>query len=164
MSQWADDRLAAAERGENPAVLARLRTGWAVIGDTQHLPGYCLLLYAGRADHLTDLPRAERVRFLLDLSLLGEAVEAVCGKRDGGFRRLNYEVLGNSWEHLHGHIHPRYDWEPPEFRRGPVWRYGQERTAPEHRLGPRHEDLQADITRALTAVLAEAYGPQGRGA
>lgn len=157
MTHWTDDRLGAAERGENPTVLARMRTGWAVIGDFQHLPGYCLLLYAGRANHLTDLPRAERVRFLLDLSLLGEAVESVCEAHDPAFRRLNYEVLGNSWEHLHGHVHPRYEWEPPAVLRGPVWGYGKERTAPEHRLGPRHDALRADIAQALSTVLAEAY-------
>lgn len=61
----------------NPTVLTRMRTGWAVIGDTQHLPGYCLLLHAERGiDHLTDLLRAQRVDFLFDLSLLGEAVQA----------------------------------------------------------------------------------------
>jgi diadenosine tetraphosphate (Ap4A) HIT family hydrolase len=157
MEHWKEDRVGAAERGENPTVLARMRTGWAVIGDIQHLPGYCLLLYAGTANHLTDLPRDERARFLLDLSLLGEAVETACGRRDKGFRRLNYEVLGNSWEHLHGHVHPRYDWEPPEFLHGPVWRYGDERTAAEHRLGPEHETLRADIAQALTEVLADAY-------
>ncbi|MFF8813885.1 HIT family protein [Streptomyces pactum] len=157
MESWKEDRIAAAGRGENPTVLARMRTGWAVIGDTQHLPGYCLLLYTGTADHLTDLPRDERARFLLDLSLLGEAVERACGRRDPAFRRLNYEVLGNSWQHLHGHVHPRYGWEPEHLLRGPVWRYGEERTAPEHRLGPRHGPLRADITRALTSILAEAY-------
>jgi diadenosine tetraphosphate (Ap4A) HIT family hydrolase len=161
MEHWKEDRTAAAERGENPTVLARMRTGWAVIGDTQHLPGYCLLLYAGTANHLTDLPRDERARFLLDLSLLGEAVETACGKRDKAFRRLNYEVLGNSWEHLHGHIHPRYNWEPPRLLHGPVWRYGDERTSSKHRLGPQHEPLRADITRALTGILSEAYGPRG---
>lgn len=157
MTRWTDDRIGAAERGENPTVLARMRTGWAVIGDTQHLPGYCLLLYAGRASHLTDLSREARARFLLDLSLLGEAVERACAERDAAFRRLNYDLLGNSWEHLHGHIHPRYAWEPKHLLHGPVWRYGQQRTAPEHLLGPRHEELRLEITRALHHVLSEAY-------
>jgi hypothetical protein len=39
-----DDRIGAAHRGENPLVMARLRSGFAVVGDTQHLPGYSLLL------------------------------------------------------------------------------------------------------------------------
>ena len=100
---------------------------WAVIGDIQQLPGYSLLLYAGDADHLTDLPRTVRAAFLLDLSLLGEAVQAACTAVDPTFRRVNYEVLGNSWHHLHGHVHARYDWEPAEHRSGPVWRYGEQR-------------------------------------
>jgi hypothetical protein len=44
MAGWRDDRIGAAHRGENPMVMARMRSGFAVIGDTQHLPGYSLLL------------------------------------------------------------------------------------------------------------------------
>jgi diadenosine tetraphosphate (Ap4A) HIT family hydrolase len=93
--------------------MARMRSGFAVIGDTQHLPGYSLLLTDDPAvNHLTDLDWERRKEFLFDLSLLGEAVERAC--RDGGLRRINYEVLGNAEPILHGHVHPRYDWEPPD--------------------------------------------------
>ncbi|MFG2405372.1 diadenosine tetraphosphate hydrolase [Streptomyces brevispora] len=156
MTSWKSDRIGTAERGENPTVLARMRTGWAVIGDTQHLPAYCLLLHAGTASHLTDLPRAERAAFLFDLALLGEAVTTVAG-RDPQFARVNYEVLGNSWPHLHGHVHARYGWESAELLHGPVWRYGEERDVPEAALGPRHERLQQDLTDALDEVMADAY-------
>jgi diadenosine tetraphosphate (Ap4A) HIT family hydrolase len=154
---WRSDRLGSAARGENPTVLARLRTGWAVIGDTQHLPGYCLLLYAGTVDHLTELPRARRAEFLLDLSLLGEAVGSVCARLDPGFSRVNYEVLGNSWPHLHGHVHARYGWEPEEFRTGPVWRYPDRRQS-RYDLGPAHDALTVALTRELAEVAEEAYG------
>jgi diadenosine tetraphosphate (Ap4A) HIT family hydrolase len=150
------EQLAAAERGENPAVLRRMRTGWAVIGGTQHLPGYCLLLYAGRAEQLTDLPRDERAAYLLDLSLLGEAVQDACARLDGEFLRVNYEVLGNSWPHLHGHVHARYRWEPDEYRHGPVWRY-PDRTDPRFALGKRHDALRGALTAALDRVMTEAY-------
>ena len=149
---WRDDRIGSAERGTNPTVLARMTTGWAVIGDIQHLPGYCLLLHRGPADHLTDLPRPERAAFLLDLSLLGEAVQAACRSFDPGFRRINYEVLGNSWNHLHGHIHARYDWEPAEHRHLPVWRYN-DRTDPRYALGPQHEPLRRTLVSALHCVV-----------
>lgn len=135
-ADWRDDRVGAARRGRNPTVLLRMRTGWAAIGDTQHLPGYCVLLHDGAADRLTDLPRAERAAFLFDLALLGEAVEQVCGERDPAFSRANYEVLGNSLHHLHAHVHARYFWEPDHRRKGPVWLYGAERFAAEHALGP----------------------------
>jgi diadenosine tetraphosphate (Ap4A) HIT family hydrolase len=100
-------------------VMTRMRTGFAVIGDTQQLPGYCVLLCDnGSINHLTDLPRDERAGFLLDRSLLGEAVEKVC--RLNGLRRINYEVLGNSMDVLHGHVHARYDREPADKIGGPV--------------------------------------------
>ncbi|GAA3968695.1 DeoR family transcriptional regulator [Actinomadura viridis] len=149
---WKEDPIGSAERGENPTVLHRMNTGWAVIGYTQHLPGYCLLLYAGVADHLTDLPRRERTAFLDELALLGEAVQRACSDLDPAFARINYEILGNSWNHLHGHVHPRYRWEPPELLHGPVWRYGRERDAPRHELGPRHDPLRARITEALLSL------------
>jgi diadenosine tetraphosphate (Ap4A) HIT family hydrolase len=153
---WTDDRIGAAERGENPTVLGKLRTGWAVIGDTQHLPGYCLLLYSGTADHLTDLSRSDRAAFLFDLSLVGEAVQSVCARRDPDFERVNYEVLGNSWPHLHGHVHARYGWEPAELRKGPVWRY-TDRLAPQFELGERHAGLRRELAEKLTEVLSDAY-------
>jgi diadenosine tetraphosphate (Ap4A) HIT family hydrolase len=149
--RWEDDRLAAAEQGVNPTVLGRLRTGWAVIGDTQHLPGYCLLLYRGTADHLTDLPRDVRADFLLDMSLLGEAVQNVCRARDPEFNRINYEILGNSWAHLHAHVHPRYAWEPAEHRNKPVWTY-PDRKHPRHALTERRDRLRVDLEQELARI------------
>lgn len=123
LMNWPTDPIEAARRGQNPTVLRRLRSGWAVIGDHQRLPGYCLLLHDGDADHLTDLPRRQRAVFLEDLALLGEAAMAACTRLDSQLLRINYEVLGNSYHRLHGHVFPRYEWEPAEMRSGPVWRY-----------------------------------------
>jgi hypothetical protein len=72
---WRDDPIGFAHRGENPIVLARMRSGFAVIGDTQHLPGDALLLCENPSvDHLTDLPLERRQAFLLDMALLGETI------------------------------------------------------------------------------------------
>ena len=153
-----ENPIAEAHRGRNPKVMARMRTGFAVIGDTQHLPGYSLLLTDRLdVDHLTDLDRPVRREFLFDLSLVGEAVLAVT--RERGARRINYEVLGNSWPHLHGHVHPRYEWEPPDKLSGPVWRYPREqRDAPEHAYDEaRHGELRAAIAAELERVMREAY-------
>jgi len=138
--------------------MARMRSGFAVIGDTQHLPGYSLLLVDDlEVDHPTDLPWRRRRDFFFDLSLLGEAVWSAA--RKDGAHRINYEVLGNSWPHLHGHIHPRYEWEPPDKRGGPVWRYPKEvRNAPEFAYDEeRHGELRSAITAELTRVMREAY-------
>jgi diadenosine tetraphosphate (Ap4A) HIT family hydrolase len=153
-----ENSIAAALRGENPKVMARMRTGFAVIGDTQHLPGYSLLLSDDlEVDHLTDLPRSRRRDFLFDVSLIGEAVFAVT--REKGAHRINYEVLGNSWPHLHGHVHARYEWEPRDKIGGPVWRYPKElRDAAEYAYDDaRHGDLRSAITTELLSIMREAY-------
>ncbi|MBD0330465.1 MAG: hypothetical protein ICV64_10235 [Thermoleophilia bacterium] len=154
----ADDPISAALRGENPMVMTRMRSGFAVIGNTQHLPGYSLLLTDDPSvDHPTDLPWPARRDFFFDLALLGEAV--LTAGRERGVRRINYEVLGNSWNHLHGHVHPRYAWEPPERIGGPVWRYPREvRDAPEHAYDEgKHGELRARITAELERIMAAAY-------
>jgi diadenosine tetraphosphate (Ap4A) HIT family hydrolase len=138
--------------------MARMRTGFAVIGDTQQLPGYSLLLADDLSvNHPTDLAWSRRRDFFFDLSLLGEAVFAVTRKR--GAHRINYEVLGNSWPHLHGHVHARYEWEPADKIGGPVWRYPKElRNAAEHAYDDaRHGELRAAITAELKRVMSEAY-------
>jgi diadenosine tetraphosphate (Ap4A) HIT family hydrolase len=157
-SDWRDDRVNSALRGENPLVMARMRGGFAVIGDTQHLPGYSLLLTDDPSvNHLTDLDWERRTKFLFDLSLLGEAVQRACGDR--GLCRVNYEVLGNSLPILHGHVHARYDWEPSDRLGGPVWRYPKdERNDPACAYSDAtHGELRAAITMELHGLIERAY-------
>jgi diadenosine tetraphosphate (Ap4A) HIT family hydrolase len=137
-----------------------MRSGFAVIGDTQHLPGYSLLLTDDPAvNHLTDLDWNRRKDFLFDLSLIGEAVQRACA--GNGLRRINYEVLGNAIPVLHGHVHPRYEWEPPDKITGPVWRYPkEERNAPEHAYSDaKHGQLRAAIAADLQSLIERAYEP-----
>ncbi|WP_274434221.1 HIT family protein [Alicyclobacillus sp. ALC3] len=108
-TDWKKDRFSAIENHENPMILARMKSGYAVIGDTQFLPGYCVLLAYPEVNSLEDLSLQGRTNFLRDMSLLGEAVQFVCSPR-----RLNYSIYGNSDEFLHAHVFPRYDWEPEE--------------------------------------------------
>jgi diadenosine tetraphosphate (Ap4A) HIT family hydrolase len=152
LEDWRSDRIQAARRGQNPTVLRRLRSGWATIGDHQRLPGYCVLLHDGEADHLTDLPRPQRTVFLEDLALLGEAVMSACARLDSQLLRINYEVLGNAYPRLHAHVFPRYLWEPDDLRRGPVWRY-PDLHDPRYELGVQHDHLRAALVDALGEVL-----------
>jgi hypothetical protein len=63
-------------RGPKEMIMARMPSGFAVIGDTQHLQGYSVLLCDDETvNHLTDLDWERRKTFLFDLSLLGEAVQ-----------------------------------------------------------------------------------------
>ncbi|MFF8269525.1 diadenosine tetraphosphate hydrolase [Streptomyces sp. NPDC016562] len=148
---WRRDRIGSAHRGENPTVLRRLGSGFAVIGDRQFLPGYSVLLADDPAvTRLSDLPRARRAAYLGDMERLAEAVERACARLDPAFRRVNIEILGNRETYLHAHIWPRYDWEPAERVRLPVWLYGEEcwRGA-RHALGPRHDPLRTAIGEEL---------------
>ena len=112
------DRVAAARAGTNPYVIAKMPSGWAVIGDVQFLPGYCLLLADPVVPSLNDLSLQARSQYLQDMVCIGDAIL----KATDSFR-INYEVLGNSEPELHAHIFPRYMSEPEELRRKPAWFY-----------------------------------------
>lgn len=112
------DRVALARAGTNPRVITKLPSGWAVIGDVQFLPGYCLLLADPVVPSLNDLSHAAREQFLQDMVRIGDALLAATDSF-----RINYEILGNSEPELHAHIFPRYLHEPDDRRRMPAWFY-----------------------------------------
>ena len=149
--QWKQDRIGTARAGTNPTVLAKLPQSFAAIGDTQFLPGYCVLLVDDPSiDRLTDLPKAQRLEFLASMDLLGEAVETACRAEDAAFERMNYEILGNTDHTLHAHIFPRYAWEPEARLKMPVWLYGhQELYGAASALGPQLDHLRTRIVKEI---------------
>ncbi|MEW1633307.1 diadenosine tetraphosphate hydrolase [Streptomyces sp. NPDC093801] len=154
---WRHDRIGSAHRGQNPTVLRRLDAGFAAIGDRQFLPGYSVLLADDPAvTRLSDLPSARRTAYLTDLERFAEAVERACARLDPAFRRVNIEILGNTDPYLHAHIWPRYDWEPADLVRMPVWRYTDEEywRGERHALAPRHDAMRAAITEELDRLIA----------
>ena len=157
VTDYRDDRIGSALRGENPTVVSRLPGSFAVMGDPQWLPGYCVLLADNpHVRQLSDLSRPDQLTYLTSLALLGEAVEAACRERDRSFRRVNLEILGNQDDFLHAHVWPRYEWEPPELVHKPVWLYPAERWSdPSTRLGAQHDGLKS----AIAAHLAGGWEP-----
>lgn len=151
MTDWRADRIGSALRGENPTVLTRLPGGFAVIGDVQWLPGYCVLLTDDpHAERLSDLVPDRRRAFLDSMAVLGEAVERACAEADPAFRRVNLEILGNTDPFLHAHVWPRYEWEPPELVGHPVWLYPSDHWSDAATaLGPQHDPLRRAITAQL---------------
>lgn len=118
-STTAIDRMVAACRGgTHPALVARMPSGWAVMGERQVLRGYCLLLPDPVVPHLNALSRAARDRFMADLGSLGDAVLEVTGAL-----RINYAIFGNLKPALHAHVHPRYNDEPEAMRTANPWGY-----------------------------------------
>ncbi|MFD3698332.1 diadenosine tetraphosphate hydrolase [Streptomyces sp. NPDC058646] len=154
---WRTNRIGTALRGENPTVLRRLASGFAVIGDVQFLPGYAVLLVdEPGVQRLSDLPRPRRLAFLSDMDRVGEAVERACRRLDPAFRRVNLEILGNKDPFLHAHVWPRYDWEPADAVSAPVWLYPRDRWSDERfRLGPHHDELR----EAIGGELDRLHGP-----
>ena len=109
-------QVEAAQRGELERVIARMLSGWAVLGDPQITRGYCLLLPDPVVRDLNALTGEARRQFLDDMATLGDAVLAVTGAE-----RINYEILGNVEPALHAHIIPRHSTEHPDLRRTAVW-------------------------------------------
>jgi diadenosine tetraphosphate (Ap4A) HIT family hydrolase len=105
-------------RAGDPTLIARLPSGWAVMGQSQVLRGYSLLLPDPVVSDLNALPSDARDQFMRDLGLLGEAV-----KHATGALRINYAIFGNLEPALHAHVHPRFSYEPPEMRTQNPWGY-----------------------------------------
>ena len=111
-------RVAAAREGANPTVVCRVPSGWVVLCDTQFLRGYAILLPDPVVPDLNALNLEGRARYLLDMTLVGDALAEVTGAY-----RINYEILGNLEPALHAHIIPRYLDEPEERRKAPPFFY-----------------------------------------
>jgi diadenosine tetraphosphate (Ap4A) HIT family hydrolase len=145
MSTTIHQYVAAAASGSLQRVIARMPSGWAVLGDPQILPGYSLLLPDPVVADLNALAGEARVRFLSDMARLGDAVLAITGAE-----RINYEILGNVDPALHAHVIPRYAWETPAQRRTPVWSHDWAAAPPF--VAERDQQLMAGLAEHLGAA------------
>jgi len=119
MNTLIHERVAEGREGLSQQVIGRLRSGWAVLGDSQFIAGYSLLLPDPVVPSLNDLSAPDRAQFLLDMTAIGDALLAATDAY-----RINYEILGNLLEPaLHAHIFPRRMTEPEQYRGGPVFVY-----------------------------------------
>ena len=114
-SDTVHQRVRAAQEGKNPTVICNVPSGWVVLGDQQHLRGYCLLLPDPVVNDLNALSTQERLQYLSDMAVVGDALLEVTDSY-----RINYSILGNTDAVLHAHIRPRYLSEPEEKRKVPV--------------------------------------------
>ncbi|MCA0360844.1 MAG: hypothetical protein LCH41_07295 [Armatimonadetes bacterium] len=132
----------ACRAGELPRVLGRMPSGWAVMGDPQVLPGYCLLYPDPVVPHLNALTGEARAQFLHDMTRLGDAVLQVTGAV-----RINYEILGNLEPALHAHVVPRFSDEAEELRTKPIWFYDWPGSPAFHPVD--HAEIQAELRKVL---------------
>ena len=111
-------RVALLRAGQDPTCIARLGSGWAVLGEQQFLRGYALLLPDPVVGTLNDLQGEARLTLLVDAGRLGDALLAVTGAL-----RINYAIFGNQEPALHVHVVPRYADEPDPLRTAHPWSY-----------------------------------------
>ena len=109
-------RVAEVRAGRDPTLLGRCRSGWAVFGTPQVLEGYLLLLPDPVVADLNSLAGEQRAQFLLDMSMLGDAL-----MRTTAAVRINYAIFGNLEPALHAHVIPRYRNEPERLRTQQPW-------------------------------------------
>ena len=137
-------RVEMARNGTNEKVICRMASGWAVMGDVQFLPGYCLLLPDPVVSSLNNLDAQARATYLLDMARIGDAVLQATAAL-----RMNYEILGNSEPELHCHIFPRYASEPEDKRKMPVWFYDW-KTAIAY-----SEEMHGDLRKRIAELLVK---------
>lgn len=119
------DRIKLIRQNKNNYFVKELETGYVVIGDNQHFHGYTLFLYKDHKCELYQLEANEKVKFLEEMSIVGEAV-ANAFKAE----KINYELLGNGDSHLHWHLFPRVPGDLENYGnngKGPVWWYPKEK-------------------------------------
>lgn len=108
------ERINQIKSGTNPYFVLELNTGYVVLGDFQFFKGYTLFLCKKHCNELHKLEPKFRWQYLKEMSLVAEAVFQAFKPN-----KLNYELLGNSYKHLHWHIFPRHQTDPRPTE--PVW-------------------------------------------
>lgn len=74
-----------------------------------------------KTSSLNELSIESRTQYLVDMTLIGDAIIQVCKPL-----RINYSTLMNLDHYLHTHIETRYDWEPDEYISRPSYFYPKE--------------------------------------
>lgn len=101
------DRIKLIKENKNPYLVKEMKTGYVVIGDYQFYKGYTLFICKEHKKELHELEPNFKKMFLEEMSQVAEAVYKAFKPK-----KLNYELLGNSDEHMHWHLFPRYKNDP----------------------------------------------------
>ncbi len=137
-------RVAACRAGAEPTAIARVGSGWVVLGNPQVLRGYCLLLPDPVVPHLNAMPSAAQQAFLADVARLGDVLLALTRAV-----RINYAIFGNVEPALHAHVFPRHADEPAHLVTAHPW--GHDWDAAPRFDAARDAELIERIRRALRA-------------
>ena len=126
-----------------PAMVAKMPSGWVIMGERQVFAGYCLLIPDPVVPHLNALADTGRGQFLSDMARVGDALMAATAAL-----RINYAIYGNLDPALHAHLFPRHADEPSATRTVQPW-------ALDWSLAPEYSDaLYGDLKRRIAAYLS----------
>lgn len=108
------NRISLIKKRKNPYFVAETTSGYIVLGDHQFFRGYTLFLSKDHKRELHELEPEMRKTFLWEMSEVAAAVIRAFQPV-----KLNYELLGNTDEHLHWHLVCRHRDDPNLH--GPAW-------------------------------------------
>ena len=137
------------KNGENPWFVKEFETGYVILGFNQHFYGYSLFICKQHVHEIFDLDVEFRTKYLLEMSIVAEAV-----KNAFGAEKINYECLGNGDIHLHWHIFPRKNGDLLEYGdngKGPVWWLPKEIMWSDENK-PTTKELEEMKTKLLTEI------------
>jgi diadenosine tetraphosphate (Ap4A) HIT family hydrolase len=142
-------RVAALREGVDLTKVARLRSGWLVLGSPQVVPGYCLLLPDPVVPDLNAFTGAERMQFLQDMAECGDVL-----RDQMGAVRINYAMFGNVEPALHAHLFPRRSDEPAAQVTAQPWALDWEAAASFD--SSLHRELRERLSAAIRARVSGA--------
>lgn len=142
-------RVESARNGTNPSIVCRVPSGWVALADMQYLHGYCILLADPVVDSINALDQQSRTRFMLDMSIVGDALLQVTPSF-----RINYAMFSNTDPYLHAHIIPRYAEEPDQNRLNTAWSYSKEHMAATRFDLDRDRGLMTDLKQAIENLIS----------
>jgi diadenosine tetraphosphate (Ap4A) HIT family hydrolase len=108
-------RVALANEGRNPYLIAEMDHSFFVVGDHQFHRGYALVLLKEHVREPFELSPPAQLEHFREVMRAAEAL-------NNTFRpfKLNYSCYGNAEPHVHWHLVPRY--EGDSFLRQDPWR------------------------------------------
>ncbi len=115
-------RVEQLQKGANPALIYEFPHSFFIMGDHQYYSGYCLLLYKQHVRELHELNTELQTALHRELMQATSAIVKTFSPW-----KINHCCLGNTDEHVHWHIIPRY-LSDPDYRKHP-WLHADEFSA-----------------------------------
>jgi len=130
---------------KNIYFVRELKTGYVVLCDFQLFKGYTIFLSKIHKSELHELDTVFKLEFLTEMSLVAEAVY-----KSFKPKKLNYELLGNTDNHIHWHLIPRYGDDPDP--RMPIWTLGKKMLG--RPSEPELQKLKTKLIRQLEKIIS----------